>query len=160
MVGTLHFICGRLASGKTTLAREIVKASGAVLLCEDVWLSKLSDGIRTFDDYLTWSRRCRSVMGPLIVDILRSGSSVVLDFAGNTPSERAWIRTLFEEAGAPHILHCLTVSEEVCLQRLKHRNKQKPEGIFFAETSEADFFLITSYFQLPQEEENFHVKFY
>lgn len=160
MTGTLHFICGRLASGKTTLAREIVKANQAVMICEDVWLSKLSDGIRTFDDYLIWSRRCRSLMGPLIVDILRSGSSVVLDFAGNTRSERAWVRTLFETAGVPHVLHCLTVPEEVCLQRLKQRNEQKPEGLFFAETSEADFFLITSYFQLPQEEENFHVKFY
>jgi predicted kinase len=160
MTGTLHFICGRLASGKTTLAREIVKANRAVMICEDVWLSKMSDGIRSFDDYLIWSRRCRSVLAPLIVDILRSGSSVVLDFAGNTPSERAWVRTLFEAAGAPHVLHLLSVSEEVCLQRLKQRNEQKPEGLFFAEISEADFFLITSYFQPPQEEENFHVKLY
>jgi predicted kinase len=84
----------------------------------------------------------------------------VLDFAGNTPPERAWVRTLFEAAGAPHVLHYLTVPEEVCLQRLKQRNEERPEGLFFAETSEADFFAIASYFHSPQEEENFHVQLY
>ena len=57
--GTLHFICGRLAAGKTTLVRQIALREPAVLFCEDVWLSKLSDGMRTFEDYLQWSRRCR-----------------------------------------------------------------------------------------------------
>jgi hypothetical protein len=63
--GTLHFISGRLAAGKTTLARELAAEYRAVLISEDVWLSKLSEGIASFDDYLKWSRRCRSVMGPL-----------------------------------------------------------------------------------------------
>jgi len=35
-IGTLHFICGRLASGKTTLARTLVAQERAVLICEDV----------------------------------------------------------------------------------------------------------------------------
>ncbi|WP_207231724.1 AAA family ATPase [Edaphobacter modestus] len=68
---TLHFFCGRLAAGKTTLARQIADEQRAVFLSEDLWLSRLSDGIRTFDDYLKWSRRCRSVMAPLIIEILK-----------------------------------------------------------------------------------------
>jgi predicted kinase len=96
--GTLHFISGRLASGKTTLAREISTTQLAVLFCEDVWLSKLSDGIRSFEDYLKWSRRCRSVMEPLIIETLKAGASVVMDFAGNTAAERSWVRSLFETA--------------------------------------------------------------
>ena len=90
--GTLHFVSGRLAAGKTTLARKIVAENRAVFFCEDVWLSQLSDGISSFEDYLKWSGRCRSVMGPLIVDTLRAGASVVLDFAGNTVRERAWVK--------------------------------------------------------------------
>ena len=155
--GTLHFVCGRLASGKTTLARTLVEEAKAVMICEDVWLSKLSDGISSFEDYLKWSRRCRSVMGPLIIEILRAGTSVVLDFAGNTPSERAWVRSLFEAAGARHLLHHLDVSAEVCLERLKLRNDTKPEGLYFATTSEAEFLAISQYFQPPTAEEEFDI---
>jgi predicted kinase len=157
MSGVLHFICGRLASGKTTLARTICEREQAVFFCEDLWLTKLSNGIASFEDYLKWSRRCRSVMSPLIVEILKSGTSVVLDFAGNTARERNWVRSLFEEAGSQHILYFLSASEEVCLARLKQRNDTKPEGLYFASTTEAEFAAIAKYFQPPEETEGFNV---
>jgi predicted kinase len=155
--GTLHFICGRLASGKTTLAHLIAEREPAVLICEDVWLSKLSDGIGSFEDYLKWSRRWRTVMGPLIIEMLRAGTSVVLDFAGNTPAERSWVRSLFESAGTEHVLHYIDVPEDVCLARLKLRNETKPKGLYFATTSEEEFVAIARYFQAPTVEEGFHV---
>jgi predicted kinase len=154
---TLHFISGRLASGKTTLALRLAEQEGAVLICEDVWLSKLSDGINSFEDYLKWSRRCRSVIGPPVIRMLRAGTSVVLDFAGNTSAERKWVRSLFEEAKAKHVLHYLDVPEDECLARLKVRNEMKPEGLFFAVTSEEDFLAIARWFQPPVSEEGFHV---
>lgn len=40
-VGTLHFVSGKLASGKTTLARRIAREQHAVLISEDLWLSRL-----------------------------------------------------------------------------------------------------------------------
>jgi len=154
---TLHFISGRLASGKTTLARRLADQEGAVLICEDLWLTKLNDGISSFEDYLKWSRRCRSVMGPLVIQMLEAGTSVVLDFAGNTPSERKWVRSLFETAQAKHVLHYLDVPEGECLARLKVRNQTKPEGLYFATTSEDDFFAIARWFQPPTTEEGFSV---
>jgi predicted kinase len=158
--GTLHFISGRLAAGKTTHARQLADDHHAVLISEDVWLSKLSDGISSFDDYLKWSRRCRSVMGPLIMDMLKAGVSVVLDFAGNRIDERAWARNLSEAAGSPHILHFLDVDEEQCLSRLLVRNDRKPEGLYFASTSEAEFRAICKYFQVPSPEEGLNINTY
>src|SRR5258707_15530801 len=128
--GTLHVIGGRLAAGKSTLARNLAGEHHAFFFCEDVWLSKLFGGISSFDEYLKWSRRCRSVMGPLIVDTLRAGASVVLDFAGNRLDERAWPRSLSEGAGSAHILHFLDVDEEERLRRLLIRNDRKPEGLY------------------------------
>jgi predicted kinase len=158
--GTLHFVSGRLAAGKTTLARKLVSEHHAVLFCEDVWLSKLSDGISSFDEYLKWSRRCRSVMGSLIVDILIAGTSVVLDFAGNRIDERAWVRGLFEQAGSSHHLHFLDVSEDECLRRLLGRNVSQPEGLYFASTTEEEFRSICKYFQAPDPDEGFTVTTY
>jgi len=158
--GTLHFISGRLAAGKTTLARKLAAEHQAVLFCEDVWLSKLSDGIFSFEDYLKWSGRCRSVMGPLIVDILKAGAFVVLDFAGNRRNERAWARNLSEEAGSTHVLHFLDVDEEECMRRLRIRNQLKPEGLYFASTTEADFRAICKYFEAPDTEEGLTITNY
>jgi predicted kinase len=155
--GILHFISGRIAAGKTTLARRLTAEHQAVLFCEDVWLAKLSDGISSFDDYLKWSSRCRSLMGPLIVDILKAGTPVVLDFAGNRITERAWVRGLAEEAGRSHVLHYLDAEEEECLRRLQTRNRLKPEGLYFASTTEAEFRAICSFFQVPDPEEGLNI---
>jgi predicted kinase len=155
--GTLHFVSGRLASGKTTLAREISASQSAVLFCEDVWLSKLSEGIKSFEDYLKWSRRCRSVMGPLIIETLKAGSSVVMDFSGNTAAERGWVRSLFEAAGANHVLYVLEASEETCLAHLLRRNEERPEGLYFATTTEEEFRAICKFFQAPSSTEGFNL---
>ena len=49
----LHFICGKLGSGKTTLAKKIAKDPNAVCICEDIWLQKLFPSeIVNFKDYL------------------------------------------------------------------------------------------------------------
>lgn len=158
--GTLHFISGRLAAGKTTLARRIAADHRAVLFCEDRWLSGMTDGIASFEDYLKWSRRCRSLMEPLIVDILKAGASVVLDFAGNTKNERSWVRSLFTQAAAPHRLHVLEVSEEECLRRLLARNHEKPDGLYFASTTEEEFRAICRWYVPPVPEEGFTASTY
>ena len=118
----------------------------------------MSDGIASFEDYLKWSRRCRSVMGPLIVDVLKAGASVVLDFAGNRVDERAWVRGLAEMAGAGVVLHTLDVDEEECLRRLLLRNEQRQEGLYFATTTEAEFRAICRYFQAPSVEEGLRIE--
>lgn len=35
---TLHMLCGKIASGKSTLARRLADADSTVLLVEDEWL--------------------------------------------------------------------------------------------------------------------------
>ncbi len=110
-MATLHFICGKAGSGKTTLARALGRSLPAVVFCEDEWIATLGFEIRTLDDFLQASTRCRALIGPHAVQLLQLGVSVVLDFAGNTPKARHWVRGLFEAAGADHVLHVIEAGD-------------------------------------------------
>jgi predicted kinase len=156
---TLHFLCGKLASGKTTLAARIAAESDAVLFCEDVWLSTLfPDEIECFADYLRRSARFRRAIAPHVQALLRRGVSVVFDFAGNVPQERAWVRSLGDGAGARIVLHYVTASDELCKRQLHRRNDALPAGS--QRTSDEEFEAITTYFVPPEPSEGFDVTLY
>jgi len=83
-----------------------------------------------------------------------------MDFAGNRIDERAWVLRLSEEVGSRHVLHFLDVDEEECLRRLLLRNQSKPNGLYFASTTEVEFRAICKYFQVPNPEEGLAIKTY
>lgn len=144
---TVHLLCGKIASGKSTLAKQLATAHGALLICEDHWLSRLYPGeIRSVTDYLDRARRIRGVLGPLVIDLLRMGSSVVLDFPANTVADRSWLLSLARTAGVGHRLHYLEQDDATCRARLHARNA-RGEHDFTATDSE--FELITRHFQAP-----------
>jgi predicted kinase len=156
---TLYFICGKFASGKTTLARRLAAERSAILICEDEWLVRLQAKIDNFEDFLAHARRLRAVIGPHVVDLLRLGTSVVLDVptAANTPKGRAWMRSLFEAAQAVHELHLIEAPDEVCKARLRSRNETKPEGVYFGFVPEEIFDPVTKLLVPPADAEGFKI---
>ncbi|BCS31209.1 cell division protein ZipA [Luteitalea sp. TBR-22] len=152
----LIFLCGKMAAGKSTLARELAAREGAVLLVQDEWLGHLFPGeIRSVADYLRCSARLRAALGPHVCDLLARGSTVVLDFPGNTVEQRAWFRELFERAGVAHELHLIVASDDLCKRQLRHRSRDLPPGTPW--TTDEEFDAITAYFQPPSEDERFTV---
>lgn len=109
---------------------------------------------RTIDDFARLSARLRAAMGPHIVDILRQGLSVVLDFPANTVSYRAWMRSLITEAQVAHELHVLDLPDAICKERLRQRNES---GKHPYQISEATYDLFTSYFVPPTPNEGFNI---
>ncbi len=100
-----------------------------MLISEDIWLMRLfGDQMKTFEDYIRFSRRLKTVAGPLATNLLSTGHSVVLDFQGNTKAGRSWFRSVFEQAGAAHVLHFVSASDEACLARIARRNVERPEA--------------------------------
>jgi predicted kinase len=85
----LHFICGKAASGKTTLARELAARHAAVLFGEDEWLTRLDAEINSLADHVRHSKRLKAAVAPLAVRLLQLGVPIVFDFAGSTPNDRA-----------------------------------------------------------------------
>jgi predicted kinase len=156
-MATLHFIAGKAGAGKTTLARQIAQTAPAILFCEDEWMSRLADPIENLQQYLAAARKIRSVIAPLSVDLLKHGTSVVFDFAGNTTGDRRWVRFIFESAGADHQLHCLPVDDDTCRARVRQRNVSKPEGLFFGHVTDEQVDEVNKYFTPPGAEEGFIV---
>jgi predicted kinase len=153
---TLHFLCGKTAAGKSTLSRKLVTEHQAILICEDLWLSKLYPSeINNFDDYLKYSPRLKQIVAPHVITLLDRGRSVVLDFPGNVPSQRQWFRSIFEAAKVNHTLHYIDASDSLCKQQLLKRNAERPEGSMVM--SAADFDYITSYFRSPTADEGFNI---
>ena len=149
----LHLLCGKIASGKSTLARRLAAAPGRVLICEDDWLARLYPGeISTLEDYVRCSRRLRSVLADHVTALLRRGVSVVMDVPANTVETRRGLRRVFEAAGAAHCLHFLDLPDDLCKARLRQRNVA---GAHVFAPSEADYDLFTSLFQAPGAEEGF-----
>ena len=151
----LHLFCGKIASGKSTLARQIAARPATLLVSEDHWTSHLfADELKTIDDYGRYSWRLRAAMGPHVVAILRQGLSVSLDFQANTVKVRGWMRSLIADADVAHELHLLDVPDAICRQRLRARNA---DGEHPFQVDEATYDLFTRYFVPPDPGEGFNV---
>jgi predicted kinase len=152
---TLYLICGKIAAGKSTLARRLAAHPATLLISEDHWTSNLfADDLKTIEDYGRYSARLRAAIGPHIVDILRQGLSVVLDFPANTVRNRDWMRTLIAQANVAHELHHLDIPDTICRQRLRQRNAS---GEHPFQVSDAEYDQFTSYFVPPGSGEGFNV---
>lgn len=154
----LHILCGKIASGKSTLAAELMTAPGTVMLSEDRWLSLLfHDVLHSVQDHVHYSAKLKLAIRPHVVALLQAGVNVVLDFTANTLTSRQWLKEIIDQSGAHHLLHYLQVSDDVCKARLRARNATGEHD--FAATDE-QFEQITRYFVGPTEAEGFQIRRY
>lgn len=125
---TLYLTVGLPGTGKTTRARELEQAHGAVRLTPDEWMVPLF-GLRwtEFGDK-------RDVLEGRLVwvghQVLRAGTSVILDFGCWSPEERYALRAIAGLAGARFELHHLALPEDERIRRATARWHQAPEEVF------------------------------
>lgn len=149
----LFLLCGKIASGKSTLAASLAKKHDALVIAEDELLSQLYDN-KNLDDYIQTSTRLRTALEPLIIRMLAKGINVVLDFQANTVRSRTWLKELVTKSGAVHELHYLDVPNEICKERLKIRNAS---GLHEYDVDEKTFEIFTSHFLAPGSHEGFNI---
>lgn len=155
---TLHLLCGKIASGKSTLSAELSARPMTIVISEDQWLARLYAGeMRDVADYVRCSAKLREAMAPHLITLLQAGMSVVLDFPANTLSNRQWMKGIVDASGADNRLYFLDVPDDVCKARLRARN-QAGEHDFAATDAQFDF--ITRFFVPPTEVEGFTLVVY
>ena len=153
-IPVLHMLCGKAAAGKSTLSKQLATPR-TIVIAQDHWMSRLyEEEVQTVADYVRLVPRLCNAMGPHVADILRAGLCVVMDWPANTVAGRAWMRQIFEAAGASHKLHFLDVEDAVCLARLQNRNA---EGRHEYKVSPAEFDELGRYFQPPTPAEGFDI---
>ncbi len=152
----LIFLCGKMAAGKSTLARDLAKRENALLLVQDEFLHALYPGeIIDVVGFVQRSSRLKHAITPHVCALLSRGISVVLDFPANTKAQRAWFRELIECTKVAHELHFVDAPDTFCKGQLAKRSKDLPVGAPW--TTEADFDAINAYFQPPSDDEHFNV---
>ena len=152
---TLHLLCGKIASGKSTLSAKLGNAPGTIIVSEDPWLAALyANELHSVADYVRCSLKLKNAMKPHLVSLLKAGLSVVLDFPANTQTNREWMMSIIKESGASHRLHFLKVSDEICKDRLRARNEA---GTHDFAASDQQFEVITRYFSAPTPDGGFDV---
>jgi len=154
--GTLFFLCGKMAAGKSTLARQLAARQDAMLFEQDHWVETLFPNmIVNVATYIEYSGRINRIVAPIVVDVLTRGISVVMDFPGNTRHQRAWFRSIIDQAGVEHQLHFVDTPDDICKAQLKARSAHLPPGTKW--TTDEDFELISSHFRAPEHDEAFTI---
>jgi len=146
-----------MAAGKSTLAKELSRDANALLLSEDDLLANLyPDQITDLPSYIHLSSRLKNSIESIVVDSLKLGLSLVLDFPANTVQQRKWLVNLSKQAGARHELHYIELSDTQCKDQLLKRAVEHPER---AATDTVQMFeAVTKYFEPPSLEEGLNLR--
>lgn len=154
-MATLYLFCGKIASGKSTLASVLEKQKIHIRLNEDEWLSTLyPNKINTPQDFKIKSGRLEAILKGHLVQLLKSGISVVLDFHANTHIRRKWMMDIIKESNCEHELHFFDISNEACKRRLRQRNAI---GEHAYQASDEMFDQFEKYFEAPSKNEGFKI---
>lgn len=138
---------GHVGAGKTTRARELAAATGALRLTPDEWMLPLfghwdPDGMRdVVEGRLIWTAR----------EGLRAGASVILDFGFWGRDERASLNWLARTVGATTRTVFVDVDRDTQAERVGNRWRDEPRSTWDVTQEQLDGW--RTLFQEPDADE-------
>lgn len=117
----VHLICGKICSGKSTLAKTLAEEKNAVILsCDEVTWALFDNDLGEKHDEMTG--RIRAYLLQKTNEIIRTGTDVILDWGFWTASYRQEVRAYFDAASVEVCWHHVAVSPEEWERRIEKRN--------------------------------------
>jgi predicted kinase len=151
----IHLMCGLVAAGKTTLARQLARELPAVRLSRDEWMLRLYGGRHDDPAYVERLVPCTELMWDVALAIVTVGSSVVLDWNFWSRERRRGARQRATTAGVGLQLHWLDVPVEIAAERARRRLGDRPADAH--EIDEDGVRHFASIFEAPEEAEGIPV---
>ncbi len=126
MPATVHLLCGKTGSGKTTLARRLEHERGAVALSVDPWMIRLFGQHMPREVFDARLHVCTDLLYGVAERLTQLGVDVILDWGFWSRADRDAARARVAASGAQAVLYFLDTPDGVILECLKRRNAQPP----------------------------------
>ena len=149
----VYMMCGRICSGKSTHARELMERHHAVILSVDEITLALfgQDAGEQHDSYV---EKAEAYLYDKSAEIIGAGIPVVLDWGFWTAAEREYARAFYAARNIEYEFHYIDIDAEEWRRRLQKRNQdvlaKKTDAYYVDEALAAKF---ASIFEIPRRDE-------
>ncbi len=116
-------LCGKVCCGKTTYARQLQTEGTYVLLsCDELTLTLFPEGLGVHHDRI--ASRVQQYLYAKSIEILQSGTNVILDWGFWSRRMRQEARDFYETHGIPYEFHYVSVPDAVWQAYIAKRNRE------------------------------------
>ena len=147
-------ICGKIASGKSYYARQIKERENAVILSTDEMTYDLINNEQG-EFYDKFAEKVNKYLRKKAVEIVNTGTNVILDWGFLTEDGRTEISEYFKSYNIKYEWHYISIDDETWHKHINERNKRIEEG-----NGGSDFYVneglykkIVSIFEEPSKDE-------
>lgn len=150
---TVYVICGFIGSGKTTFAKKLEAATGAVRITKDEWLIRLIGNDPTIDGFEEYDRFICDLSRDIAFQFARKGVDVIIDEGFWEKEQRIDLGRRIDAIGARKVLYFLDTPIETIRERVEGRNQDPGEDSFHISGELLERYL--TYWDPPGEDEGY-----